>query len=118
MKKSNDIILAILMAVGSFYIWLMIMTVSRGISVKVEFSEFLVITGFILANLCGYFIYFNKSKMKGLNIVINMPLIIIFFFNIINDFKYNYHILGTLLGIILFIYILVVEIGAFNIYKR
>lgn len=114
MKRIKDKKIGFMMMIFNIYIWLMKIDLTKD-KTNIEFVEFIVLIGFLSVMFYGYLVYFNKSRMRGLNIILTMPLLIGLFYDLVNNIQNKNSIINIIITLIMFIYISVIEIGSFNI---
>lgn len=116
MTKRNDITIGFIMMLLNLYIWLMKIVLINDNTNTIKFVEFIILIGFLGAMFYGYLLYFNKSRMKKINVAINGPLLIIFLFDLVRSIQNGKGVANILITLIIFIYIVIVEMGCLDIY--
>lgn len=116
MTKRKDILVGFIMMILNLYIWLMKAVLINDKTKSIKLVEFIILIGFLGAIFYGYLLYFNKSRMKKFNVIINIPLVIIFLFDLVINIQNGNGLGNILIALIIFIYIVIVEMGCLDIY--
>ena len=116
MKDFKDRLLGFILTILSFYTWLMKIVVTNDKSKGIEFIEFIILIGFMCIMFYFYLLYFNKTKMKIFNIVINIPIFITFIIDLFLSIQNKTGLGNIIITLIMVIYIILVEMGCFDIY--
>ena len=116
MTKRKDVLVGFVMMILNLYIWLMKIVLINDKTNSIKFVEVIILIGFLGSMFYGYLLYFNKSRMKNFNVVINTPLLIIFLFHLVRNIQNGNGLGNIFITLMIFIYILMVEMGCLDIY--
>ena len=116
MTKRKDVLVGFVMMTLNLYIWLMKIVLINDKTNSIKFVEVIILIGFLGSMFYGYLLYFNKSRMKNFNVVINTPLLIIFLFDLVRNIQNGNGLGNVFITLMIFIYIVMVEMGCLDIY--
>lgn len=116
MTKKKDILVGFVMMILNIYIWLMKIVLVNDKTNSIKFVEFIILIGFLGSMFYGYLLYFNKSRMKNFNVAINVPLLVIFLFDLVRNIQNGNGLGNIFITLMIFIYITMVEMGCLDIY--
>lgn len=103
MNNLLDKFICIFINLFIFFIWIFFIVISSDIPINIEKFDFLIALSFILVSLVIYSIYLRKTKYKIINLLILLPITILWFISTKQAIKFDYHIYNTSLSILGFI---------------
>ncbi|MBN1063889.1 hypothetical protein DVV83_02935 [Clostridium botulinum] len=110
MNKLLDKTICICINIFVFFIWLFFILTSSNIPINIEQFDFLLILVFLLISLILYSIFIRNTNYIFTNFIILLPLLFLWFTSARQSLKFNYHLYNTIIGILGFLSILVIEL--------
>ena len=116
MNDFKDRFRGFILTILSFYIWIMKIVITNDNSKGIELVEFIILILFMATIFYFYLLYFNKTKMRMFNILLNIPIGLVFLVDLVLNIQNKTGFGNIIITLIMAIYIILVEMGCFDIY--